>query len=320
MKNIMIAAVLAGMSVTGYAADFTDLQNFKASDAGTKETYNAVNLEATELPVAARTTVGQLAQSGGKSCFTLSGQGVPSMPAEFCVAGLSLEKLSGGDLNMALFSDNQAIKGGKAVYVSRDGADYASVNIFLHYDGIYFGDIVMLAPVYPSGGLVPGAEIKVEARASFSPPGSHQQFQLDAKYSKAPASGPLQTDGICYIRPVQELAASVGLPVKFCIAGILLERNSSGTMKLAVGGDLAGKFMANYVHKNGAAYVQAQIFLRDNGFVSVDRGSIDILVPALPNGALNLEGKIVVDAKTGHNDNIHYSGWEYQAVQYTTVN
>ena len=312
MKSILAQVLIVGMAGAACAGTMEQARSLGFD-------LNKAKVETPAVPAPAVSAAGQLGGNKAKACFTLSGENGSGLPEKFCVAGLTLESTSGGGLDLKLFSDDQAIKGGKAAYVTKNGKQYASIVIYNKYDQVTFGEITLLAPVAADGTLVAGADLNIGARASYSPPGSHQTFQLAVKYSKSALTGPLQAEGVCYARPANEMADNVGMPVKFCVAGMQLEAKDGGYIALAIGGDLAGSYSAEYVKNNGGSYAKAAIFSKVNGEWVADGGFIEVLAPLLADGSLDLKGSLLVQAKAGHSENTHYSGWDYQAVAYSVV-
>jgi len=259
-------------------------------------------------------------QNEAKFCFEAAGDlsliKEVGMPVKFCVSGLALERLPGGAMKLNLVSDNRALKPAKTSYVFENGAlKYASVQVFDTYDEMYFGEIFVQAPVYPNGNLIPGAEVKIAARGAINPP-SGELIYFNVSYGKPLPPPPPVTNGPCFTRAAQETADEVGMPVKFCLAGAMLVRKSDGGLELSVAGDLHGQFPAAYELKAGASYVRATIFSREEGYMSVTMGKIDLLFPVFPNGDVDPKGQALVDAVAGHNYDIYHSQWEYSAVAY----
>lgn len=313
VKNILSLVFLASVASSASAEVLEEGRNYGF-------TSKTEQVAAPAIPAPTKIAADLRGESEGKFCFVLAGDvsmaKEAGMPAKFCVSKLSLERLPAGALKMSVVSDNQKIAAGKTEYMFENGAlKYATVLVYDRYDEMYFGQILISAPVYPNGNLVPGADLKVIALGAINPPhGGLAAF--DVSYVKPLPPLPPLTTGPCFTRPAQEMADQAGLPVKFCVAGTVLVRKSDGGLELSVAGDLPGQFKAAYVKKNDATFVQARIFSREDGFLSVTTGNIDILVPTFPNGDVDPKGQVLVNAVAGYNSDVYHLSWQYEAVPY----
>ncbi|HNW42911.1 MAG TPA: hypothetical protein PKI19_00300 [Elusimicrobiales bacterium] len=311
MNKILSLLILTAAASSASAGAMQDALNYGLKAGAPQAAAPAVPAS----PAATERSV-----NDGKFCFEVSGDVRSALdsglPAKFCVSKLSLERLSNGGIKLNVVSDSPKINSGKAEYVFVNGAlKYISGMVYEFYDEMYFGEIKLVAPVSANGNLLPGGEVKVTAKGAINPP-SGELVYFNVSYNEPLPPPPPQTNGPCFTRPAMELADEVKMPVRFCLAGTLLVRKNNGSLELSVAGDLPGQFKAAYVQKNGATFVKARIFDREEGHMSVNMGAIDILVPAFANGDVDAKGQILVDAVTGHNYDIYHSQMEYQAVPY----
>jgi hypothetical protein len=260
--------------------------------------------------------------SEGNFCFTRSENSQAQdarLPMNFCVSRVSLERKADGKMFLEIVSNNREMKGNTARYVFENGAiKYASAQVFEFFNEIYWGTIELQVPVYPNGNIIPGAEIKVAAKAGLNPPSGDWLWE-DVVYSKPKPPAPPVVTGSCFVRAPQEMADGIGMPGKFCIKSLSLVRPADGSMLLALEGGLPGQFGASYVRRGDKTFVRAQLFNEDNSGISGYRGTIVLLAPSYPNGEIDPKGQLLIEATAGYNWDVYHSQWHDEAVKYYSV-
>ena len=329
MKNLLSFIFIASVAGSASAGVLEDGRDYGF-------TSKTEQVAAPAVPAPSITAADLRGESEGKFCFELAGEvslaKKAGFPAKFCISKLALERLPSGAIKMNIVSDSSKITGGKATYVfegnalksisglaydAAEGSALKSVSGLAHdaADERYIAEINVVAPVYPNGNLIPGAEIKIQALAAINSPSEGLVYFSVSYVKPLPPVPPLST-GPCFTRPAQAMADQAGLPVKFCVAGTLLVRKNDGALELSVAGDLPGQFKAAYVKKNENIFVQARIFSREEGFLSETSGTIDILVPTFANGDVDPKGQVLVNAVAGYNSDTYHLSWQYEAVPY----
>lgn len=241
------------------------------------------------------------------------------LPLSFCVSRLTLERSADGNMAMGVSSPTQGIKGGRAEYIFENGAlKYARVKVFDFFNEIYDSAIYVLAPVYPNGNLVPGAEPRVQAKAGVQPPDDDWIYE-DVIYSKPAPVQPPAVNGSCFLRAPHEWADGIAMPAKFCVKSLSLLRENDGSLKVDLAGEISGRFTASYEARGSRTYVRAVIFDREDGGMSGYSGRVTLLAPVHPNGDISAKGQMLVEARAGHNWDVYHSDWEYQPVKFYTV-